>query len=121
MIIDAIRDAEFVDLIGFLFEFDFPNKNIISEQIQKAVIKKEKSEYHIAFQFYVDATSERLPADFDGIPVLIQVRNGESLTLCELYICNQYIAEYRLYNIDTSKLDTTCLRSGEALFIREDL
>lgn len=124
MIIDTQKDPDFIALIDFLFSFDFDCKDIIKKQLQTAIVKKEKSDYHIAFRFYVDTFQEPLPASFCGqppavfgIPVAIEVKNGEDHTCCELFVGHQYIIEYRLYNINATALNMENFWKGTARFI----
>lgn len=114
MIIDGTNDNEFKLLTDYLFSFDFPYKRIIQEQISSAIVVKEFSEYHFAFQFIVDTKQRYLPRECNGIFVLIQIKTDHSLTCLELYVSNQYVAEFRMYNIDTSKVELDCLNRGVA-------
>ena len=119
MIIDTQKDQAFVSLMDFLFSFDFDCKDIIKKQIQTAIVKKEKTDYHIAFRFYVDTFQEPLPASFCGIPVNIGVKNGEDYTCCELFVAHHYIVEYRIYNITATALNMENFWKGTASFIYE--
>lgn len=105
MIIDIEKDQDFISLTDFLFSFDFEYKDIIKNQIKTGIVKKEKSEYHIAFRFYVDTFEKCLPASFCGIPVWVEVINGDDHTLCELFVAHQFVVEYRIYNINATKLN----------------
>ena len=112
MIVDTCKDKEFIMLSNFLLCFDFPHKDIVIEQIMHSVVCKDSSEYHIAFQFFVDTKQTCLPKECNGILIMIQVKTDFSLSCCELYVSNQYVSEYRMYNIDTSKIDLSCLEHG---------
>lgn len=108
MIIDKERDAEFIRLIEFLLSFDFDYKDIVRKQIETSIVDMvEKSDYAIAFRFYVDALYDSLPFRFWcwGLPVTVEVVNGDYCTSCELFCKHGYIVEYRLYNIDATPLD----------------
>ena len=112
MTIDIEHDKEFARLIDFLFSFDFSCKDIIWNQIKTAIIDRQQSEYHVAFRFFVDTTQECLPASFCGIPVTVEVRNGKDLTMCELFVSRRYIVEYRLYNINGTRLNMDSFWEG---------
>lgn len=123
MIIDIEKDQDFIPLIDFLFSFDFDCKDIIKKQIKTSIVKKEKTDYHIAFRFYVDTFQERLPASFCGqppsvfgIPVTIGVKNGDDYTCCELFVGHQYIVEYRVYNITATRLNMENFWKGTPIF-----
>lgn len=113
MIIDPHKDKEFGFLRDFMLSFEFPNKHVVQNQINNAVIAKECSAYHIAFHFSVDRKEEPLPEECNGILMLIQIKSKSSLTCCELFVANQYVREYRIYNIDASELDVSCITEGK--------
>ena len=112
MIIDVSRDCDYRYLKEFLFSFDFPNKDIFEEQMRDAVVHKEQSAYHIAFSYEVSKQSPRLPVECNGIPILIQVKTAEALTLCEVFVQDRCVEEYRVYNIDNSELDIDKIHEG---------
>lgn len=80
-----------------------------------AIVSKAQSDYHIVLHFEVREGCRCLPNECNGIFVFIQVRNPESLTCCELFACNNFIKEYRIYNIDNSKLDIAKLHRGKTI------
>ncbi len=112
MLIDISQDQEYRFLEEFLFAFDFPNKEIMEAQMHVATVRKEQSAYHIAFSYEVNKESQQLPNECNGIPVLIQIKTSESLTLCEIFVRENYVKEYRIYNIDNSKLDISKIYEG---------
>jgi len=102
MIIDINHDANFLKLKKYLFSFDFGCKDIIEHQMQCAIVKKEQSEYHVVYRFYVDASSHCLPKEYCGMPVSVEVSYGCENThyfMLELYVVNRFIVEMRVYNM----------------------
>lgn len=116
MFIDIEKDEDFNQLKDFLFSFDFEHKNIVWDQMKTAVVKKEKNEYLILFQFYVNTKMPNLPASFCGMPVVIEVHHGADITMCELFVARGFIVEYRLYNINCTKLDIESFWKGTAVY-----
>lgn len=109
---NTYQDQDYIYLVDFLFSFEFPNKELIKEQMHFATVRKEQSEYHTVFYFEVSKECKCLPVECNGMPVFIQVKNPESLTCCELFVRNGKLQEYRIYNIDNSKLDIKKLHEG---------
>ncbi len=112
---DIHKDPDFVFLSDFLFSFDFPNKERIMEYMNCAVIQKEQSQYHIVFRFDATKDCQRLPDACNGMPVCIQVKHQDALTCCELFVRHNCLKEYRVYNIDNSKLNIGMIHSGKAM------
>ena len=115
MIIDISQDCDYRFLEEFLFSFNFPNKEILAEQMHDAVVHKEQSAYHFAFTYEVSKESPRLPIECNGIPILIQVKTPKSLTLCEIFVQDNCVEVYRVYNIDNSELDINKIYEGISL------
>lgn len=111
-IVDINQDSDFIKLKDFLFSFDFSCKDIIEKQIKNALVVKQKTEYFIAFRFYVDTLYDCLPASFSGLPVVVEVVNGNDHTMCELFASHGYIVEYRLYNINGTALNMDSFWKG---------
>ncbi len=116
MIIDIERDPDFPRLKEFLFSFDFGCKDIMERQIKTAIVVKQKTDYFIAFRFYVDTLYERLPVSFSGLPVVVEVVNGFDHTMCELFVSYGYVVEYRLYNINGTALNMDTFWKGTPLY-----
>ena len=116
MFIDIETDEEFIKFSNFLFSFDFECKEIIQRQLQSAIVKKEKTDYHIAFRFYVDASADSLPGSFNGIPVTIEIVSDNDYTMVELFAAHRFIVELRVYNINGTKLSITDFPNGEIRF-----
>lgn len=117
MIIDIAQDKDFVALKDFLFSFDFSNKEIVWKQMKTAITDKTQTEYFIAFRFYVDTLYDPLPVQFCGLPIVIEVVNGnDDHTMCELFVSNRYIVEYRLYNINCTKLNMDNFWKGKPVY-----
>lgn len=116
MIIDIERDPDFPRLKEFLFSFDFGCKDIMERQIKTAIVVKQKTDYFIAFRFYVDTLYERLPVSFSGLPVVVEVLNGFDHTMCELFVSYGYVVEYRLYNINGTALNMDTFWKGTPLY-----
>ena len=109
------NDQDFTLLTDFLFSFSFPNKEQIKEYMRTASMQKEQSEYHIVFHFEATKDCISLPDACNGMPVFIQVKNSDSLTCCELFVSKNHLKEYRVYNIDNSKLNIGMIHSGKAI------
>lgn len=116
VIIDTECDPDFLRLKAFLFSFEFGCKDIIEKQIKHAFVVKQKTEFFVAFRFYVDALYDCLPASFSGMPVVIEVVNGIDHTMCELFVAHGYIVEYRLYNINGTALNWDTFWQGTSLY-----
>lgn len=112
MIIDIEQDEDFICLKNFLFSFDFGCKDIIEKQIKTSLVVKQKTDYFIAFRFYVDTLYDCLPPSFSGLPVVVEVANGYDHTMCELFVSYGYIVEYRLYNINGTALNMDSFWKG---------
>ena len=106
MIISVGQDRDFLKLKEFLFSFDFSYKELVSKQIEHSIIDKTQNEFFIAFRFYVDTLYKPLPVDFSGLAVVVEVLNGDDdHTMCELFVAHGYIVEYRIYNINGTRLN----------------
>lgn len=112
MIIDIEKDEDFIRLTDFLFSFDFGCKDLIWKQIETGLVVKQKTDFFIAFRFYVDTLYDRLPPSFSGLPVVVEVVNGKDHTMCELFVAHGYIVEYRLYNINATALNMESFWQG---------
>ena len=116
MIIDITSDSMWGDIKNYLFSFDFDHKDIIERQMQTAIVKKEQSEYHVVYRFYVDTMCHPLPKEYCGMPVSIEVAYGCGNThyfMLELYVANGFIVEMRVYNmVPPYKLDMDLFFKG---------
>lgn len=116
MPIDIAKDEDFLQLVKFLFSFDFEYKDIVWNQMENAAIKKEKHEYLILFQFHLNKKVCELPPSFNGMPVIIEVHHGGDITMCELFVSQGVLVEYRIYNLNCTKLDMESFQKGTAIF-----
>ena len=117
MIVSISQDHDFIQLKEFMFKFDFEYKHIIENQMCKAIVTKDKTDYVIVFRFYVDTEySENIPDSMPllPLPVEIEVKYERDVHILELYVSRGYIAEMRLYNLTCNALNMDHFWNGKA-------
>jgi len=118
VIVSVSYDHDFVQLKEFMFQFDFEFKDIIENQMCKAIVTKDKTDNVIVFRFYVDTEySESVPDSMPllPLPVEIEVKYGRDVHILELYVSRGYIAEMRLYNLTGNALNMDHFWNGNAV------
>ena len=116
MIIKTRHDQEFNRLIDLLFSFEFPHKEQLRCQIENAIITREQSDYSLVYTFYINSEFPALPESFCGMPLSVDVVYESEYTCCELFVSKCFVSEFRLYNIDGSKLNFDHFWKGDARF-----